>query len=473
MVLIARSRLHIGVSVAVLAGFVLALAAPAGAAQAWLAPSDLSAPSHDAVKPQVSRDALGDTAVVWQRSDGANQVIEAAVRPAGGAWEAAQQLSSAGRDAYNPHVATGPKGDVVAVWRRDDGSNDIVQAAARPAGGGWQAPVDLSAVGHDADNPRVAFDAQGTAIAVWVRTNGTDWLVQAAVMAAGTGAWQAPVDVSTVGGEAHDPRIAIDAAGNAVVVWYRSSGAGSVVQAAVRPALSGIWQAPVDVSVSASGATAWNPAVAVDPRGDTVSTWVRFDGSNYVTQAAVRPAGGVWQAPVNLSAAGRDATDATVAFDAGGNAVAAWERSNGTNTIVESAVRPATTGTWELPATDLSAAGGNAFTVQVAIDPSGNVLAVWTRSNGTVATVQGASRPATIGAWQAPAEVSAAGRNAISPQLAFDGQGNAVAAWSGYDGTRHSDRFTPRTSRPALPAPRSPTVTRGQPRCGPPRCSHR
>jgi hypothetical protein len=234
---------------------------------------------------------------VWQRSDGTNQVVEAAVRPAGGAWEAARQLSAAGRDAYNPHVATGPQGDVVAVWRRYDGSNDIVQAAVRPAAGGaWQAPVDLSAAGHDADNPRVAFDAQGTAIAVWMRTNGTNWLVQAAVMAAGTGVWQAPVDVSTVGGDVHDPRIAIDADGNAVVVWYRSTGAGSVVQAAVRPALSGIWQAPVGLSVSAAGATAFNPAVAVDPRGDAVSTWVRFDGSNCVAQAAVRPAG-TWQAP--------------------------------------------------------------------------------------------------------------------------------------------------------------------------------
>ena len=97
-------------------------------------------------------------------------------------------------------------------------------------------------------------------------------------------------------------------------------------------------------------------------------------------------------------------------------------------------MRPASTGTWELPATDLSAAGGNALAVQVAIDPSGNVLAVWARSNGAIATVQSASRPAAGGAWQAPAEISAAGRNAISPQLAFDGQGNAVAAWSGYDG---------------------------------------
>ena len=65
------------------------------------------------------------------------------------------------------------------------------------------------------------------------------------------------------------------------------------------------------MDVSASGADAFNPAVAVDPRGDAVSTWVRFDGSNYVAQAAVRPAGGTWQAPVNLSSgrARRDRRD--------------------------------------------------------------------------------------------------------------------------------------------------------------------
>ena len=56
------------------------------------------------------------------------------------------------------------------------------QDLAAPA---WLAPQDLSAAGQDANDPQVAVDGQGNAIAVWSRSNGTNDIVQAAVRAAG------------------------------------------------------------------------------------------------------------------------------------------------------------------------------------------------------------------------------------------------------------------------------------------------
>jgi hypothetical protein len=44
---------------------------------------------------------------------------------------------------------------------------------------------DLSAAGQDAGFPEVTVDEQGNAIAVWSRSNGTNYIVQAAVRAAG------------------------------------------------------------------------------------------------------------------------------------------------------------------------------------------------------------------------------------------------------------------------------------------------
>ena len=61
-----------------------------------------------------------------------------------------------------------------------------------------------------------------------------------------------------------------------------------------------------------------------------MATWERSDGSNDITQAAVRPAAsGAWGEPMNLSAAGENALEAQTAMDPQGNAVAVWERSNG------------------------------------------------------------------------------------------------------------------------------------------------
>jgi hypothetical protein len=55
----------------------------------------------------------------------------------------------------------------------------------RPAGGGWQTPVNLSESGEDSCNPQIAVDPHGDAVAVWERfpNNNHDMdVVQASVM---------------------------------------------------------------------------------------------------------------------------------------------------------------------------------------------------------------------------------------------------------------------------------------------------
>src|SRR5690348_1979394 len=73
-------------------------AAPAAAEPGWLAPADLSPPGQNATEPQVAVDASGDAVAVWARSDGSHQVIQASARPAGGTWGPAVTLSESGRD---------------------------------------------------------------------------------------------------------------------------------------------------------------------------------------------------------------------------------------------------------------------------------------------------------------------------------------------------------------------------------------
>ena len=105
--------------------------------------------------------------------------------------------------------------------------------------------------------------------------------------------------------------------------------------------------------------------------------------------AAAAPA---WLVPTNLSAPGRDATEPQIAVDAAGNTAAVWARTNGSHTIIQSTSRPAG-GSWT-PVFDLSAAGRNATEPQVAIEPGGRAVAVWSRSNGAHTVIQGASKPA-------------------------------------------------------------------------------
>ena len=415
---------------AALAVAVLALMLPASsaAAPAWLAPQDLSVPGHDSYAPQAALDPAGNAVAVWLHSDGTNVIVQAAVRPGGGAWGAPQDLSTAGQDALKPQVALDAAGNALAVWIRSNGTNYIVQAAARPAGGAWSAPQDLSAAGHDADFPQVALDAAGNGLAVWEGDNGTNEIVQAAARPAG-GAWSAPQDLSATGQNAHRPQVALDPAGNALAVWERSNGTNLIVQAAARPA-GGAWSAPQDLS--AAGHDADLPQVALDAAGNGLAVWERDNGTTEIVQAAARPTGGAWSAPQDLSA-GQNAANPQVALDADGNALAVWEHYNGTNYIVQAAARPAVSGVWQTPQ-DLSAAGQSAYEPEVALAAAGNALAVWIRSNGTNDIVQAAARPPASGVWQAPQDLSAAGRDAANPQVTLDAAGDALAVWQRYNG---------------------------------------
>jgi len=140
----------------------LLVAAPAGAAPVWSAPADLSAAGHDAHAPQVAVDPQGDAVAVWHRSDGANDIVQSSLRPAGAVWQAPVDLSATGANAVDPQVALDAQGDAVAIWDRSDGANQIAQGSVRAAGGAGQAAVDLSAAGADALALDLAVDAPAT-----------------------------------------------------------------------------------------------------------------------------------------------------------------------------------------------------------------------------------------------------------------------------------------------------------------------
>ena len=89
-------------------------------------------------------------------------------------------LSATGRNADSPQVATGPDGATTIIWRRDNGSSRIVQAATRAANATtFSTPIDLSTTGQDAYYPQVAIGPDGTTTVTWSRSNGSNEIVQA------------------------------------------------------------------------------------------------------------------------------------------------------------------------------------------------------------------------------------------------------------------------------------------------------
>src|SRR6266550_1883442 len=272
----------------------------------------------------------------------------------------------------------------------------VVLASALPAmaDATWQPLGALSAGTSAVDQPQVAVDASGDAVYVWEISEGTlcsggpcERIQTRSRSAAGV---LSPVHtISTQGQSQSLPHVAVDANGDAWFVWQHFDGTIERIQTRSRSA-AGVWTGTA--TVSPPGGSAVYPQVAVDGNSNAVFAWQRFDGSNQRIQARVRSAAGTLAATHTLSAAGLDATEVHVAVDPSGDAVFAWERSDGTVDRIQSRARSAA-GTLSSTQT-LSAAGKNAYDPRVAVDLNGNAVFLWQRFDGILSRVQARARTA-------------------------------------------------------------------------------
>jgi hypothetical protein len=414
----------------------------ASAAPAWLAPTALSPVGAFESADSVGVDSAGRVTAVWGQSTGDGQVVVAAVHPNSGGWQAPVDVSGHHAEGVgSPQVAVDARGDATAVWAELSDGDYVVTAATRPAGGSWGTPVALSAPSFspnlEVPYPRVAVNAQGDATAIWDFYDIDNATVQATVRSA-KGSWQKPVDLAPVS-YAEFPQVAIDAHGDATAVWPAYNGTNTIVQAATRPA-GGTWPAPVDLSATDENAV--NPQVAVDPHGNATAVWehsstINPDTAVHLVQAAARPAGGSWGAPVSLSTTG--GVNPQVAVNAQGDATAVWDHYAGVNEAnaqhdVQTAVRPAG-GAWHKPAA-LSGVGTELSYPQVAVNARGDAIAAWDQGGKSpyfYHTAQAAVRPADA-AWHTPVALAAASVGYEAPVAAIDTQGNATAVWHLNDG---------------------------------------
>jgi hypothetical protein len=136
------------------------------------------------------------------------------------------------------------------------------------------------------------------------------------------GGFAAPVKVGLPPYPGGRTSVALNDAGQAVMVWARGLGAANV--AATRSA-AGTWSAAVQLSPNESG----NLSVAIDGAGDAVATFEQYvpNTSIIALYASKLPAGGSWGPPVLLSAPGDSVSNSwggRVVADSAGTFVLAW-----------------------------------------------------------------------------------------------------------------------------------------------------
>lgn len=373
--------------------------------------------------------------------------VFAAPASANSGWGPATPIGpNSSGDASQPRVAGNPAGIFVSVWQQFDGNRTSILANRFAPGAGWGTPAILETVDNgDQSAPDVDVDEHGNAIAVWSQGANYVWdsncsppcrialqeRIHASRFVAGVG-WGVTEVISAADGWNVAPRVAMDPYGNAFAVWLRRLAADyrSIEVWANRFALGGGWGTPTILgkdSIRGLGSLV-GVAVGTDPEGNAVAGW-----SPGNTSTSVYRLGKGWGAPTTIDSDSHEGSFVDVAMDPAGDAIAMWTHIGGPQGISVRAIRYVPGLGWST---------SNAFEVEYAIAPQvdvgvdGSAIAVWLKPTGNDSRPSYAvyaNRFVPDVGWDSPTLIGQ--KSDSSPQLSANGLGSAIVAWVADDGT--------------------------------------
>jgi hypothetical protein len=219
--------------------------------------------------------------------------------------------------------------------------------------------------------------------------------------------------MSVPGQNGTDPRAAISPGGHGVIVWQRTSGPHTQIQARALGADGSVSRVQ---TLSAAGQSADSAQVGIADDGDAIVAWQRFDGAHHRIQVTERPRSGARTAVHSLSPAGIDAFGPLLAVEPDGDALVVWSTATG----VQARRRYAT---GERGPIMNVAAGG-----QMGIDAAGNAIFAWVAGSGGNESIQ--TRSLSAGGVLGPIHTTPVPGYSISDlRLAVGRAGDAAVAW--------------------------------------------
>ncbi len=387
----------------------------------------------------IAQSADGTGMIVWQREGALDTLMATHFLPnsagdAGTDWQVPVQISTGENSigyTYNGAVGMDSAGDAMAVYYEwnGDGHGYTIYAVYFEHGVGWKTPVAIDQSFGDSYDPVVAMNAFGDAVVVWYVWTGSTYSVYSNHYVPGSG-WATAVEVSATTNYSYDPTVAIDGSGNAIAAWVQNDGGNLHVYAARYATTSG-WGAPLLAETSTD--YAYGAEVAMDPEGNGIVAWEEYDGQfNVWAKLYVNTSG--WQTATDVKGntyyAGYAAPSVTINE---GNATVVWSNANsgGTEQVY---INRYVSGKGWAGEVDISGTGSPAYGGDVAMDPTGNITVTYqyappgtTPANEVVN--EAARYDQATSTWSyTQLDDERVGDGA--PLVAIDGQGNALSVWT-------------------------------------------
>jgi hypothetical protein len=443
-------------------------APPAEALKAWQAAAQMDAPgTGQASAPALAVDAQGNALAVWSEVNSERtRVVASHYTPALG-WRKAEQIENgnASKLIFLPCLAMNSQGNAIAAWVQVDTGQTKGRVWFNhfsPAVG-WSGPqlMGVQNLNTVTSQPQLAMDDTGLAVLVrqHFEDSGEDLgdkkVMQANQFTPGSGwgnAHELGGNLDLVSEESALPQVAIDAKGRAFAVWVHiEPGANAVAQSRILlqrfARSSGVWLGAPETLATLTLTENVHPQIAMNANGQAMVVW-RDRAPNPLSVTVTFT--GIWAAhfngsewsepqPIEANTSPGDHTVPQVAIDASGNALAVWHRKGFTATSILASYFDGSS--WS--AVEELQLGDDSHRLeppQLAMDANGHGMAVWPVSNNEPQRVDQRSvlqarRFVPGSGWSAPERLDNGNTgDTAAPQVALDASGNALAVWRQSDG---------------------------------------
>jgi hypothetical protein len=344
-----------------------------------------------------------------------------------------------GMDAVLDNLLVSYSGDNVMLADKATGAT-LVATSLSPLAGSVSAAHWSVADAARAAEVAVAISNKGLGLVLWTEPASAHTVLKARL---GNGL-DAGVTLSSTG-DAGAPRVAFDAAGNALAVWTVFSNQRNTLWSSRFSAASSQWEAARMLSAPDAVASAYLPDLALDQAGNAMVVWHQGDGranhfDGWAAQYAV--ATGRWSAATRVTDGISNVHSTRVALNAAGQGWLAWAQERGDGTTADSqpvdvwARSVSTTAAWGTGSI-VSASGGTVGTAYVygqialAVNAAGDAAVLWSqRLLPARPMVVRAALFKPAGGWQDASTITLdSTEDCHDPAVALDAAGNAVAVW--------------------------------------------
>lgn len=387
--------------------------------------------------PQVAIDAAGRAVAVWRRLEvgTGEHHLWGSRATAAGVWSAPERLeSNAGSVAEIRLAIDRSSGRGMVTWIQTGATVDLRARALDPATG-WAAAALVESGTGMVGVSSVGVDANGNAVAVWSQIGPATRFSIFANRFTPAGGWGTGGLIETnevIGSVDGDPIVAVAPAGDAVAVWKRSDGTSGHLWTNRFGVASGWGTAAQLVTDAGVNQSIGKHDLAMDANGNAVLVWGQIDLAGSTWNSTLwfkRFASGTWQTSASAVAPAVANTQGFISvpvlrMNAAGAAVVAWGRFD--NSLVAAV---AGAGTDFGPVSILRGAASRSLDSLPAlgIDDALGALAAWQDPDSFDLM---ASRLAPGAGWSTPASHETHAEPSFDPALAMNERGHAVLAWS-------------------------------------------